>query len=258
LEAALRTLSAQSSLARFTARIREAELSPDAWPEMMASLTEAVGAGGAACILFNKKSSSPDWVCFSGLSAAFETRYVHHFASLDPFSPLLNVSPGWTKLSECLPQAALAKSEWYNDFVLACGVRDIVGTRLIDAPSHYAVIGFHQRLGRYFGSETTPILDQVTAPLRTATLRQVERLFDPAHDDPATEPTAGRARYFFHLGNGREYPDETGNEFATREDAIAYASILVAELCQDRDWYGFEVSVKDEAGEIVARKPVRI
>lgn len=175
-------LPKRSQLSRLKARIHDAESSPDAWPKALASLTDALGVGGAASIVFSKKTRSADWVCFSGLSAAFETRYMHQYASLDPFAPLLNVIPGWTKLSECLPKAALARSEWYNDFVLSCGVRDIVGTCLIDTPSHCAIFGLHQRIGRSFDDEMMPSLEQVIAPLHAATLRQVERLFRPTGD----------------------------------------------------------------------------
>jgi hypothetical protein len=58
--------------------------------------------------------------------------------------PHLNVAPRWIKLSDCLPQSLLRQSEWYNDFVLACGVRDILGTRLIETPSHLVYVGVHQ------------------------------------------------------------------------------------------------------------------
>ena len=182
---------------------------------------------------------------------------MHHYASLDPFSPLLHVVPGWTKLSECLPQAALMKSEWYNDFVLACGVRDIVGTRLVDTESHWAVFGLHQQIGRSFRHDTNPILERVTAPLHAATVRQIERLLGRARDHPTAEIAVQPARYFFHVSNGTRYSDESGKEFATREDAIAYASILVDDLRRDKSWDGFEVSVTDEAGAIVARTRVR-
>ena len=88
-------------LIRAVSKIQEAGIAPDAWPEAMKLLTDALGVEGAACIVFNKQTESVDWVCFSGLSAELEAKYVKHYASLDPFSPLLYVLPGWKRLSEC-------------------------------------------------------------------------------------------------------------------------------------------------------------
>jgi hypothetical protein len=86
----------------------------------------------------------------------------------------------WTKLSECLPEAFLRKSEWYNDFVLACGVRDILGTRLLDTPSHSVIFGLHQQIGRSFSDKTALILNNVAEPLASSALQHVEHLFGPA------------------------------------------------------------------------------
>ena len=74
------------------ANIRDSERAAEAWPEALKSMTEALGAAGAACIVVNKNSNNPDWVCFSGLSERFRSDYVDHFAPLDPFLPHLNVA----------------------------------------------------------------------------------------------------------------------------------------------------------------------
>jgi hypothetical protein len=63
------------------------------------------------------------------------------------------------KLSECLPDALLRRSEWYNDFVLACGVRDIVGTRLFETPSYRVIFGLHQQIGRALPHRAGSILN---------------------------------------------------------------------------------------------------
>src|ERR1700688_3784703 len=105
----------------------DAAVSPEAWPQALSALTDAACDAGAAIIVFNKSTRMVDEVCFSGLSAGFKSDYVSHYAALDPFSPRLDGS--WKKLSECLPEPLLRKSEWYNDFVMACGVRDIAGAR---------------------------------------------------------------------------------------------------------------------------------
>src|ERR1700730_7937253 len=101
-------------ISRLIAKIHDAGLASDAWPDALKSLTDALGVAGAACIISNKKSACADWGWFSGLSAEFQFDYINYYASLDPFSPLLNVARGWTKLSECLPESILRSSEWYN------------------------------------------------------------------------------------------------------------------------------------------------
>jgi hypothetical protein len=169
-----------SDTSRLVDKIHDAGLAPDAWPEALKSLTDASGVAGAACIVFNRRTEDVDWVCFSGLSAAFQSAYIDHYAPLDPFSPLLTEPLGWIKLSECLPEACLRKSEWYNDFVLACGVRDILGTGLLDTPSHSVIFGLHQQIGRSFSDKTALVLNNVAEPLASSALQHVEHLFGPA------------------------------------------------------------------------------
>jgi hypothetical protein len=166
-------------LSRVLAKIRDSERAAEARPEALKSMTEALGAAGAACIVVNKNSNNTDSVCLSGLSERFRSDYVDHFAPLDPFLPHLDVARRWIKLSDCLPQSLLRQSEWYNDFVLACGVRDILGTRLIETPSHLVYFGVHQKIGRSLGADVEPTMKELTSPLRSAMLRQMERLFGP-------------------------------------------------------------------------------
>jgi hypothetical protein len=243
-------------LSRVAAKIRDSELAAEAWPEALKSMTEALGAAGAACIVANKNSNIADWVCFSGLSECFKSDYVDHFAPLDPFLPHLNVAPRWIKLSDCLPQSLLRQSEWYNDFVLACGVRDILGTRLIETPSHLVYVGVHQQIGRSFGADVEPVMKELTSPLRSAMLRQMERLFGSTQSKPNPKVSPRRVRYYFHVSNGGQFLDETGEEFSTREEAIAHASVLAAELTKEGDWSGYAITVRDEDGATVARLPL--
>ena len=67
-------------------------------------------------------------------------------------------------------------------------------------------------------------------------------------------PTA--ATYYFHVRNGKDYPDETGKVFQSQQEAVAHAAILAAELAQDGDWDGFVVSVTDADGSFIAQVPV--
>ena len=248
--------SMSPNLLHVGAKVRDAERAAEAWPEALRSLTEALGAAGAACIVANKNSNGADWVCFSGLSEGFKSHYVGHFAPLDPFLPHLNVAPRWIKLSDCLPQSLLRQSEWYNDFVLACGVRDILGTRLIETPSHLVYIGVHQQIGRGLGADVEPAMRELTSPLRSAMLREMGRLFGSTRSQPNPKAMARRTRYYFHVSNGSQFLDQTGEEFSTREEAIARALGLAAELAKEGDWSGYIITVADEDGAMVARLPV--
>ena len=243
-------------LSRVVAYIRDSEGAAEAWPEALKSMTEALGAAGAACIVVNKSSNSADWVCFSGQSERFRSDYVDHFAPLDPFLPHLNVARRWIKLSDCLPQSLLRQSEWYNDFVLACGVRDILGTRLIETRSHLVYVGIHQQIGRSLGADVEPAMKELTSPLRSTMLRQMERLFGQTQSKPNSKVSARRIRYYFHVSNGGQFLDETGEEFSSREEAIAHASVLATELTKEGDWSGYAITVTDEDGATVARLPV--
>jgi hypothetical protein len=247
-----------SQLSRLLATITDTALAREGWPDMLNSLMQALHVPGAAYIVRNKTTGSVDWACFSGLSAEFKSDYVRQYAALDPYSPLLDDT--WSKLSECLPGALLRKCEWYNDFVLQCGVRDILATRLVDTASHSVILGIHQQIGRTFADETGSILGRLSTPLKRAALSHVGQLA-PSNgevlDPPMTDMGSGRKEnYYFHIRNGSQYPDENGSVFATPGEAIAHAAVLVGELAQEGDWGGFSIHVVNEHGKEIARAPI--
>src|SRR5437879_6633403 len=175
------------SLMCVASRSPDAVDSPQAWPDALKALTDAAEVAGAALIILNKSAGNVDEVCFSGLSAEFESDYFRYYAAVDPYSPLLDES--WKTLSECLPDQLLRKSEWYNDFVLACGVRDILGARLVDTATHRVIFGIHQQIGRSLPDKVDSLVDLVTSPLRRAAWHHIERLVleIDAHGEPGTE-----------------------------------------------------------------------
>jgi hypothetical protein len=256
VDASSRGSCMRPDLSRLMSKLHDAGLAADAWPEALQSLSDAVGVAGAACITFNKITGRVDWACFSGPSEGAKPEYVSHYAALDPYSPLLDAS--WMKLSECLPDALLRRSEWYNDFVLACGVRDIVGMRMFETPSHRVIFGLHQRIGRALPHGAGSILNIATEPLRRAARSHTESLASGgAFDAPRAGLVTGGSRFYFHIRNGRRYPDDTGSAFASAQEAVAHASVLAAELAQDDSWEGFSISVTDEQGREIARVAVR-
>jgi hypothetical protein len=227
----------------------------EGWPDVLNLLMQAMRIPSAAYIVHSKTTESVDWLCVAGLSADCKSDYVNQYAALDPYLPVLGET--WTKLSECLPEALLRKSEWYNDFVLQCGVRDILGTRLIDTPSHSVIIGIHQRIGRTFADDAAAVLGLLSAPLKRAARCHLERL-GPATDATRKQPIgwADKSTYYFHIRNGSQYPDETGSVFASPGEAIAHAAVLVGELANEGDWRGFSIHVVNQHGKEIARVPI--
>ena len=63
-------------------------------------------------------------------------------------------------------------------------------------------------------------------------------------------------RYYFHLQNGQQYPDEAGKVFSSPDAAIAHAALVASELAQDEDWGGFVIAVTDQQGNVVGQVPV--
>jgi hypothetical protein len=234
--------------------IHDAAASPEAWPQALAALTDAAGVAGAALIISNKRTGNVEEAWFSGLSAGFKSDYIRHYAALDPYSPLLDGS--WIKLSECLPESMLRNSEWYNDFVLTCGVRDILGAQLLDTPSHRVIFGIHQQIGRSFSDRVDSVVNLADIPLKHAAWRQIERLASSIcdlFDEPQAELSAERSRFYFHVENGSRYPDETGSAFSTPEEATAHAVIIARELAQDGSWHGSSILVTDDRGQEIIR-----
>src|SRR5580700_6965289 len=76
-------------------------------------------------------------------------------------------------------------------------------------------------------------MKELTSPLRSAMLRQMERLFGSTQSKPNPKVSARRIRYYLHVSNGGQFLDQTGEELSTREEAIARASVLAAELTKE-------------------------
>jgi hypothetical protein len=245
-----------NSVRRVSHALRDAEHAPDAWSGGLKLLTGTLSVAGAACIIFNKKTGRADWACFSGLSSELESRYIDRFAALDPFSPLLNATPGWTRLLTCLPAPVLAKSEWYNEFVLRCGVRDIIGAKLAETPSHFGIVGLHQQIGRHYADVDPILLHSLTEPLISATRSRVNAFSFADKEEPEAHCPPVGSRYFFHICNGQTYVDTAGHLLPSSDAAVAHAVLLAAELSQDEGLRGFAVCVTDETGRLVSRRPI--
>jgi DNA-binding CsgD family transcriptional regulator len=131
------------------ADIYDAVLDDELAPTALQTVAEYVGATSAAYSIVNtltgQVSSRVSWGSFTGSTAD----YLTHYSKIDQFRALEEkaVCGDLALLSECLPQSVLRYDEWYNDFVLRGGVRDILGTKLHESASHKVLFGLHRAIG---------------------------------------------------------------------------------------------------------------
>jgi DNA-binding CsgD family transcriptional regulator len=157
--------------------IYDAAHKPDTWPAALDAVADFVGAVGAAYIVFGKKTGRVESASFVGPSAGLKGEYVNHYASLDPFSPLLLsvADEGWMALSEVISPAKLRRDEWYQDFVVKAGVEDIIGAHLFGDASSTVIFGVHREAGKGpFPPACIAGLTELLQPLRMAAHADIE------------------------------------------------------------------------------------
>ena len=138
-----------AEFAQVSTKIYAAVLDDEQLPRALQAVAEYVGAAGAGCLLIDKRVNRvravASWGCFTGSMAEYRS----HFSAIDPFRMARAEAPcgHWLRATECLPDRALRRDEWYNDFLLKGGVRDVLGAKLFDSSSHTAFFGVHQASG---------------------------------------------------------------------------------------------------------------
>ena len=252
-------LNRAPNISRLASDIQEIAGSTEVWPDAMEGVSSTLGFGGVGVLVANKATRCVEWTYFFGLGDETEARYAKHYAIIDPFLPLLRETRGWMQLSQCYPRSILGRSEWYNDFVVGfCGIGDIIAARVADTPTRSVFIGAYQEVGTKFSDQSLSHLSQLTGSLGALANSHVERLFGVEREEHGALISPEGSRYYFHLGKGRVYRDDTGEVFPTREGALAYATRMASELAEDATWKNFLITVTDEKARKIARIPVRL
>jgi hypothetical protein len=99
--------------------------SREAWPDALKALTEAAGVAGAALIILNKHTGNVEEARFFGLSAEFKSDYIRHYATLDPYLPLLDGSgknsPNASRIRYCAEANGTTIWYWHAAFATFLG-----------------------------------------------------------------------------------------------------------------------------------------
>lgn len=140
-------------------------------PTALEAVANFVGGSSIVYLLVSKftgrASTSVLWGSFTGNRAD----YLAHYSKIDPFLAILEEGAcgSLTVLSERLSQSRLSHDEWYNDFTLKGGTRDLLGSKLHESSSHIAIIGLHRAIGEvHSAARQEEMLQRLMAPLRNA------------------------------------------------------------------------------------------
>jgi len=159
------------SQVRAIASIYDAALAPELWPAALKCVSEALGAAGAAYLVENRRTGHVEWASQMGPADNLTGQYLAYYSNIDPYRPMHDAAPAgsWLRLSTLLPRSTLSKDEWYNDFVLRCGVADVLGARLFKNSSHITILGVHQEATQTpLAPERAPIFGELLEVLTNA------------------------------------------------------------------------------------------
>jgi len=119
----------------WVAALYDAAAGDGSWSDAMARLAEDLGASGVDCVLRAYDGEiladrSGRVLGVYSIPDELARDYAAHYERIDPMKPAAWAYPRgrvW-RLRELVDPARLERSEWFNDWLLACGARDLMGT----------------------------------------------------------------------------------------------------------------------------------
>ena len=162
---------------RTISSIYDAAVVPDLWPAALDLAVDSVGGVGAAYYVWNKRTGQVEWLSMSGPLVDTTADYASYYYALDPYRPMFETVPSGRLLGlrECVPEALLRRSEWYNEYLLESGVDNAVGARLFENRSHAVYFGIHHGIDQPpFATDRAAAVRALVKPLRQAARLQLE------------------------------------------------------------------------------------
>jgi DNA-binding CsgD family transcriptional regulator len=131
--------------------IYEAAANPALWPAALECLAGATQSVGAHLIAFDKPSIEPRFGFVSGFAPDAMRLYTDHFSRIDPLISVIAgpVNERAMLCHEHVPQASVAGSEYYQDFLIPNQGRYMSGWNLESSPHQVTVLGLHKRSARF-------------------------------------------------------------------------------------------------------------
>jgi DNA-binding CsgD family transcriptional regulator/PAS domain-containing protein len=119
-------------------------------PRALEAVAKFAGVSGVGCVMRNKFTGPISSAAWWGSLTGRPADYMSHYGKIDPSRAIWDDAATCGRLlrvSECLPQSLLSNDEWYNDWLLKGGIRDILGTTLYESSSRKMSIGLYRAIG---------------------------------------------------------------------------------------------------------------
>lgn len=167
----------RSSTARLVASVYDAALAPELWPGALEVVAEYFSAAGADYSLWNKRNGRVEWLSVAGPMVQYQTDYIKHYHAVDPFNRFATEDRTrrlW-QVTKVLPRTLLRGDEWYNDFILKSGLKDLWAIRLYETSTHVVYFELHRGVGGVpLAAEGRPDLMKLLEPLTKAARLRIE------------------------------------------------------------------------------------
>jgi DNA-binding CsgD family transcriptional regulator len=116
-------MSSEAELASILDVLYEAPVEPSRWQDFLQLVVRAVKAEAAALLLLDFKDADTSVTRQVGLKPGTIQLYESHYNKLDVWLPVVQRSGDWLGTSQRFVDfGSLRKTEFYNDFLLPCGI----------------------------------------------------------------------------------------------------------------------------------------
>ena len=136
----------------------EAAINPSLWPLALDAFSAGTGSVGAHLIAFDRQTLLPRWGFLGGSVIAPDSMglYIQHYKNVDPLIPTMVVAPVANSAMLChefIPQESVARSEYYQDFLIPSHGRYQAGWNLESNSDRVTALGLHKCKSRFERNE---------------------------------------------------------------------------------------------------------
>lgn len=134
---------------RLVESLYESVLDPALWPQTLSEFARRFGATGGQFFVWDESRDRGPFIAFGGLPMDAVEDYEAYYASIDPRRQQALRAPvgDWMLCHRQFDEHFVARSEFYQDFLLPGGTRFAAATRLIEGNEKSALIGLVRPLG---------------------------------------------------------------------------------------------------------------